>query len=169
MFALLPSIFFFTTGGPHFDERRFIASKKKKNAIMRRSNATLIDLQTNCRLLQQLDNNSNSHNHSNSHSHGSITTATSTTTTMQPNPYHSQLTKCFAPPAVPQGKIMSTIANGYGIQSQYHPVYPPHAYAPYGYGLPTQHYPYYPPNTYGPPHAYPSHARYLRIKGRCRQ
>ena len=69
---------------------------------------------------------------------------------MQPNPYHSQLTKCSAAPAVPQVKIMLTIANGYGIQLQYHPAYPPH-----GYGLPTQYHPCYLPHCYGPPHAFP--------------
>jgi len=53
------------------------ASKKKKKRTVkwRKSNATLIDLQTNCRLLQQLDNNSHSL------SNGSIATATSTTAT----------------------------------------------------------------------------------------
>ena len=49
---------------------------------------------------------------------------------------------------------MSTIANGYGIQLQYHPAYPPHAYPPHTYELPIQYHPFYLPHGYDPPHAF---------------
>ena len=74
--------FFFYDRAP-LDERLQLPRKRKNKLcytalLWRRSKPSLIDLQTNSRLLLQLDNNSHSNNHSNNHSNGSKATATVT-------------------------------------------------------------------------------------------